>query len=104
VGESAGFGSGGPNQEVALGAALKLDPTDRVAGVWLDTDGSDGGTEFAGAIADGLTRSRAIESHLDLKKALFSHQAGYALAKLEDLVVTGPTQTNVNDIFVIVVA
>lgn len=103
VGESAGFGSGGPNQEVALGASLKLDPTDRVAGVWLDTDGSDGGTEFAGAIADGLTRSRAIESHLDLKKALLSHQAGYALAKLEDLVVTGPTHTNVNDICAIVI-
>ena len=51
----AAFGAGGPNQEAALAAALELEGAP-VAAIFLDTDGSDGGTEHAGAIVDGAHR------------------------------------------------
>ncbi len=96
------FGSGGPNQEAALAAALELDDA-AVAAIFLDTDGSDGGTEHAGAIADGQTVKRAAEAGLDLRAALLEHRSSAALAALDDLVMTGPTGTNVNDLFAIVI-
>jgi glycerate-2-kinase len=98
------LGLGGPNQEVALGFALGLQPADRVAGVFVDTDGIDGGTAAAGAIADGSTRSRARELGLNLGQELRLHRSGSVLNRLEDLVMTGPTGTNLNDMFAIAVA
>ena len=53
------FGDGGPNQEVALAFALALDGAPYTAGIFLDTDGSDGGTAIAGALVDGGTAGRA---------------------------------------------
>jgi glycerate 2-kinase len=96
------FGEGGPNQEAAIAAALELDGT-RVAAVFLDTDGSDGGTAHAGAIVDGRTVERAAAAGLDLRAALLEHRSQVALSALEDALVTGPTGTNVNDLFSIVV-
>jgi glycerate-2-kinase len=96
------FGSGGPNQEAALAAALELDGA-AVAAIFLDTDGSDGGTEYAGAIVDGDTVARAVEAGLDLRAALLEHRSLAAVAALEDALVTGPTGTNVNDLFAIVI-
>jgi glycerate-2-kinase len=93
------FGAGGPNQEAALAAARKLEGSP-VAIVLLDTDGSDGGTEVAGAVADGTTRARAREAGIDLRAALAGHRSGEAVAALGDAIVTGPTHTNVNDLFV----
>jgi len=74
-----------------------------VAAVFLDTDGSDGGTDHAGAIVDGMTVARAAALGLDLRSALLEHRSQVALAALEDAVVTGPTGTNVNDLFAIVI-
>ena len=96
------FGEGGPNQEAAIAAAIELDGAP-VAAAFLDTDGSDGGTEHAGAIVDGATVSRAAAAGLDLRAALLEHRSQVALAVLEDAIVTGPTGTNVNDLFAIVV-
>jgi glycerate 2-kinase len=98
----AAFGAGGPNQEAAIAAALELEDTP-VAAVFIDTDGSDGGTEHAGAIVDGATAGRAALSGLDLRAALLEHRSQEALTALEDALVTGPTGTNVNDLFAIVV-
>ncbi len=98
----AGFGEGGPNQEAAIAAALELEGT-AAAAIFLDTDGSDGGTEHAGAIVDGTTVARAASAGLDLRAALLEHRSQVALAALEDALVTGPTGTNVNDLFAIVI-
>jgi glycerate 2-kinase len=100
--EGAEFGTGGPNQDAALAAALELDGAP-VAAVMIDTDGSDGGTEWAGAVADGVTVARARELGLDLRQALLSHRSAEPLAALGDLVETGATGTNVNDLIVLAV-
>jgi hydroxypyruvate reductase/glycerate 2-kinase len=97
-----GFGEGGPNQEAAIAAALELEGL-RAAAVFLDTDGSDGGTNHAGAIVDGLTVRRAAETGIDLRAALLEHRSHVAMTALEDALVTGPTGTNVNDLFAIVI-
>ena len=96
------FGQGGPNQEAALAAATALDGAP-VAVVFLDTDGSDGGTDLAGAVADGATASRAREAGIDLRAAVASHRSGEAIARLGDGIDTGPTHTNVNDLFVVAI-
>ena len=100
--EGAEFSAGGPNQDAAIAAALELDGSP-VAAVMIDTDGSDGGTAAAGAVADGLTVARAGELGLDLRHALLAHRSGEPLAALGDLVLTGSTGTNVNDLFVIAI-
>ena len=96
------FGEGGPNQEAAIAAALELEGAP-VAAVFIDTDGSDGGTLHAGAIVDGRTIERAAAAGIDLRSALLEHRSQVALTALEDALVTGPTGTNVNDLFAIVV-
>jgi glycerate 2-kinase len=87
-----------------LSAALTLHDGDQVVIACIDTDGSDGGREYAGGLVDGLTMSRARQAGLDLERALTAHQSCAALGALDDLVVTGATLTNVNDLFVIAVA
>jgi glycerate 2-kinase len=97
------FGAGGPNQEAALAAALELAGGTAVSACFLDTDGSDGGTEAAGGIVDGRTAERAASTGVDLDAALAAHRSGEALTALGDRIDTGPTQTNVNDLFVLAV-
>jgi glycerate-2-kinase len=96
------FGTGGPNQEAAIAAALELDGAP-VAAVMIDTDGSDGGTEWAGAVADGTTLRRSRELGIDLRQALLSHRSAEPLDALGDLIETGATGTNVNDLIVLAV-
>jgi glycerate 2-kinase len=96
------FGSGGPGQEAALAAAMELNRS-RVVALFMDTDGSDGGTDAAGAISDGMTAERASELELDLRGTLLNHSSMEPLDRLGDLIVTGATGTNVNDLFVAVV-
>ncbi|MEZ5077638.1 MAG: DUF4147 domain-containing protein [Solirubrobacterales bacterium] len=95
-------GGGGPGQEAAAAAALALEGEPVVA-IFMDTDGSDGGTDAAGAIADGETAGRARELGLDLDAALHAHRVRLPLADLDDLVFTGPTGTNVNDLIVLAI-
>jgi glycerate-2-kinase len=96
------FGSGGPNQEAALAAAPGLAGSD-VAAAFIDTDGADGGTELAGAISDGLTAERAAEAGVDIRAAVAGHRSGGAIAALGDGIATGPTHTNVNDLFAVAI-
>lgn len=96
------FGSGGPNQEAALAAAPGLVGSD-VAAAFIDTDGSDGGTELAGAIADGRSAARAAAAGIDLREAIAGHRSGAAVAALGDGIATGPTHTNVNDLFAVAI-
>lgn len=97
------FGEGGPNQEAGVAASLAFGDGAPVSACFIDTDGSDGGTDAAGAIVDGHSHARAREAGIDLEAALSGHRSGEALARLGDQIITGPTHTNVNDMFVLAV-
>ena len=96
-------GLGGRNQELALAAAIALDgyplpPGVEVAVVSLGTDGTDGPTDAAGGIATRDSAARARALGLDARAALDANDSYHLLGALGDLIVTGPTQTNVNDL------
>jgi glycerate-2-kinase len=95
-----GTGIGGRNQELALGAAIELDGTSGIAVASLGTDGIDGPTDAAGAVADGATIRRANALGLDAPSALVRNDSYRYWSALGDLVTTGPTGTNVMDIVV----
>lgn len=90
-------GQGGPNQELVLASALELDGSTVVAAV--DTDGEDGSSNVAGAIADAetVTNPNRARKHLD------RNDAGTYLSDVDATIQTGPTGTNVNDVVVAVV-
>jgi hydroxypyruvate reductase len=96
-----GDGKGGRNQEMALAAAIALEGWPNTLIVCLGTDGSDGPTDAAGAFADGATLSRARTLGLDALKFLAHNDSYHFFAALDDLIVTGPTNTNVNDLSII---
>ncbi len=93
-----GKGKGGRNQELALAAAIALEGWERVTVVTLATDGTDGPTDAAGAIVDGTTTQRAAERGLSPLAYLQDNDSYTFFQALGDLLVTGPTNTNVNDL------
>ena len=93
-----GDGNGGRNQELALGAALEIDRMDGVLIASMSTDGVDGTTDAAGATATGTTLRRAIDSGVDCAEARARNDAYSVFGALDDLIVSGPTGTNVADI------
>ena len=97
-------GQGGRNQEFALSAAHALKGLPGVLVLSLGTDGTDGPTDAAGAIATGSTIARAEKLGLDAARALKQNDAYPFFQKLGDLVKTGPTGTNVMDICVFLAA
>jgi hydroxypyruvate reductase len=96
-------GQGGRNQELALAAAVALQPLPGVTVVALATDGTDGPTDSAGGIADCGTVGRGAALGLSATDALRRHDAYPFLRATNDLLLTGPTQTNVNDLILIFV-
>jgi hydroxypyruvate reductase len=97
----AGDGLGGRNQEFVLAAAIALDGMDRVLVLSGGTDGNDGPTDAAGALADGATLERAREKGLDPLDYLQRNDSYPFFEKLGDLLMTGPTRTNVMDVRVL---
>jgi len=93
-----GDGLGGRNQELALACAPAIEGLDNVVIVALATDGTDGPTDAAGAIVDGTTMSRATRAGLSAAGALKKNDSYHFFEDLGDLLVTGPTNTNVNDL------
>jgi hydroxypyruvate reductase len=93
-----GTGLGGRNQEMALAAAPFLNGLENVALVALGTDGTDGPTNAAGAIATGRTAQRASNRSLSILRHLDENDSYHFFQALGDLIVTGPTNTNVNDL------
>jgi glycerate 2-kinase len=96
-----GQGKGGRNQELALAAALALEDLPGVLLLALGTDGSDGPTDAAGAVASGQTVPRARGLSLDPRVYLANNDAYPFFDALGDLLRTGPTGTNVNDLLFI---
>lgn len=93
-----GHGRGGRNQELALAAAPALDGLRGVGLLCAGTDGVDGPTEAAGAWVDGTTIARARALGLDPRGCLEDNDAYSFFRRLGDLLVTGPTGTNVMDL------
>jgi len=102
-----GNGRGGPNQEYALALAELLKDTPDMAALAADTDGADGGagsaTDPAGAMIDHKTFTKMKSLGLDPKTYLANNDASAFFEATGDLLLTGPTLTNVNDVRVILV-
>ncbi|GGK72633.1 glycerate kinase type-2 family protein [Haloarcula sebkhae] len=90
-------GQGGPNQEFVLSGALAHDGDAVIAAV--DTDGEDGSSDAAGAIAD----ASIIDDRKQARDALLANDAGSYLSEIGATVETGPTGTNVNDLVILVI-
>ncbi len=78
--------------------------TQRACALFTDSDGIDGATDAAGGLVDDLTVREAGERGVDIGAALAAHTSKDALARLADLVLTGPTGTNVNDMKILLKA
>jgi len=98
-----GKGKGGRNQEFALAAALDIAGLRDVVVLSAGTDGTDGPTDAAGALADGETVARALALGLKPRAALDGNDAYPFFERLGDLVMTGPTRTNVMDVRLVLV-
>jgi hydroxypyruvate reductase len=98
-----GEGRGGRNQEFALASAIAIEGLDRVVVLSGGTDGTDGPTDAAGAIADGTTVARARKKTLDPRDFLRRNDSYTFFQQLQDLVMTGPTRTNVMDLYMFLV-
>ncbi len=98
-----GNGKGGRNQEFALVAALEISGLDSVCILSGGTDGTDGPTDAAGAFVNGDTVSRGLSLNMDATAYLENNDSYNYFKKLGDLIITGPTKTNVMDLRIILV-
>jgi glycerate-2-kinase len=98
-----GKGHGGRNQELVLSAALSIRGNPAILVSSIGTDGVDGPTDAAGAVADGDTVERGLRIHMNPDSYLRENNSYPFFERLNDLVITGPTGTNVNDIFIALV-
>src|SRR5438309_257997 len=94
-------GKGGRNQELALAAAVKISGSEGVVVGSFATDGIEGRTNAARTLADGSTITRGLRLRMDPDKSLRNNDSYQYFSKLKDLVITGPTGTNVNDIAIL---
>jgi hydroxypyruvate reductase len=97
-----GRGRGGRCQEAALSAALALAPGEDLVVLAAGTDGTDGPTDAAGALVDAGTLPRGRTAGRDAERALADNDAYTFLAASGDHVVTGPTNTNLLDLYLVV--
>ncbi len=98
-----GHGLGGRNQEFVLAAAIEIDGLHNTVIFSCGTDGTDGPTDAAGAIADGQTLKRAKQKQMDAEDFLLDNDSYHFFKALDDLIFTGPTFTNVMDLRLIMV-
>lgn len=92
-----GSGTGGPNAEAMLAAAVRLNGAPGIHALACDTDGVDGAAEVAGAVIGPDMPERARKAGRDMAEALADNDAHGFFADVDAQVVTGPTLTNVND-------
>ena len=94
-------GLGGRNQEFVMAAAPKIHSSQQIVIASADSDGTDGPTDIAGGIVDGLTMTRARERGIKFQDELKRHNSMCMLQHLQDAIVTGAQGTNVQDLRVI---
>jgi hydroxypyruvate reductase len=95
-----GKGKGGRNQELALAAAAGIEGIRGAAVFSVGSDGTDGPTDAAGGYVDYETAAALRAQDLDIYTVLRNNDAYHALQKVDGLIITGPTGTNVNDVSV----
>jgi hydroxypyruvate reductase len=98
-----GSGKGGRNQELALAFAIAIDGWDGISLLSAGTDGTDGPTDAAGAIVSGLTCRKARQTNLKPQAFLSANDSNSFFESLGDLLITGPTRTNVADLICMIV-
>jgi len=98
-----GKGKGGRNQEFVLACAMEIAGWEGAAVFSAGTDGTDGPTDAAGAFADWRMAERAQEMGLDPGAALRENDSYPFFERLGDLIITGPTNTNVMDVRILIV-
>lgn len=98
-----GDGLGGRNQEFAMAAAIEIDGLEGVVVLSGGTDGTDGPTDAAGGIVDGTTVQRARDKGLDARSYLERNDSYPFLKTVGDLLITGPTLTNVMDLRMVLI-
>ena len=95
-----GKGKGGRNQELALAAAVGIDGIPGAAVFSVGSDGTDGPTDAAGGYVDYTTAAHLKAQGIEIFQVLQNNDAFHALQKVDGLIFTGPTGTNVNDVAV----
>ncbi len=95
-----GNGKGGRCQELALSASISIRGMDKTVIAAAGTDGTDGPTDAAGGIVDGDSFNRMLSNGIDPEKYLANNDSYNALKASGDLIMTGPTGTNVNDLII----
>ncbi len=98
-----GNGKGGRAQEFALAAAPEIAELPNVWVAAFGTDGTDGPTDAAGAVVDGRTVARAVSLGLDPMAAMACNDAYPFFKRIDQLIMSGPTGTNVNDLYLLIV-
>ncbi len=98
-----GNGTGGRNQEMALSCSAYLDGMKNVCFFSVGSDGTDGPTDAAGGIVDGNTVSRLRQNGRTVYQSLLNNDSYPALKEANNLIITGPTGTNVNDLSVLLI-
>lgn len=98
-----GTGKGGRNQELALAAAEGIDGLQDTAVFSLGSDGTDGPTDAAGGYCDDRTKKILMEQNIDIYQTLQDNDTYNALKKVNGLIMTGATGTNVNDVSVLLI-
>lgn len=98
-----GTGKGGRNQELALAAAEGISGLNNVLVFSVGSDGTDGPTDAAGGMVDGSTAKRLAEQGIRIYDVLEQNDAYHALKKVDGLIFTGATGTNVNDIAAVLI-
>jgi glycerate 2-kinase len=96
-------GLGGANQELGCGASLDLQQDEPIVIGAIDTDGTDGPTDYGGALTDGHSVIRAKKQGLDIHRELMEHNCTELLKQIGDIIYTGHTGSNVNDLVVCLV-
>ena len=97
------YGDGGPNQEYLMALAEALNGEAGIYALACDTDGVDGSKDVAGAYINSTTITRAQNAGESLQAQLEGHNSHQFFKAIDDLIITGPTNTNVNDFRVIVI-
>jgi hydroxypyruvate reductase len=96
-----GNGKGGRNQEVALSAAMGIEGLENIVVFSVGSDGTDGPTDAAGGKVDGETVNRIRQHSISPENYLEENNSYHALKASGDLIITGATGTNVNDLMVL---
>lgn len=98
-----GHGKGGRNQELALAAATEISGLQDTLVFSVGSDGTDGPTDAAGGLVDEHTAGELLRQGIQIHAVLSDNDAYHALEKVDGLILTGPTGTNVNDVSVLLI-